>query len=153
MILPCMSWQPDAVPVSRATKAASSCQDASALPDKWRLWTVALTIKQPWAWLIVAGHKDIENRNWPTKFRGRFIIHASRHWSPSGARFARKLGIELPDDLPRGGIIGSAELVDCVTEHESPWFEGRYGFVLAKPQALPFKKRLGATFFWKLARR
>lgn len=24
----------------------------------------ALSIKQPWAWLICAGYKDIENRNW-----------------------------------------------------------------------------------------
>jgi ASCH domain len=37
----------------------------------------ALPIRQPYAWLIVNGHKDIENRAWPTKFRGRVLIHAS----------------------------------------------------------------------------
>ena len=38
----------------------------------------ALSIRQPWAWLIVNGFKDIENRTWPTKFRGRVLVHASK---------------------------------------------------------------------------
>ncbi len=38
----------------------------------------ALSIMQPWAWLIVNGHKDIENRNWPTRFRGPVYIHAGK---------------------------------------------------------------------------
>jgi hypothetical protein len=38
----------------------------------------ALSIKQPWAWLIVSGHKDIENRNCPTRFRGRLLVHAGK---------------------------------------------------------------------------
>ena len=36
----------------------------------------ALSIRQPWAWLIVNGHKDIENRSWRTKYRGPFLVHA-----------------------------------------------------------------------------
>ncbi|WP_206002040.1 ASCH domain-containing protein [Paraburkholderia aromaticivorans] len=41
----------------------------------------ALSIRQPWAWLIVKGHKDIENRTWSTRFRGRVLIHAgARLW-------------------------------------------------------------------------
>ena len=38
----------------------------------------ALSIRQPWAWLIVHGRKDIENRSWRTKFRGRFLVHAAQ---------------------------------------------------------------------------
>ena len=38
----------------------------------------ALSIRQPWAWLIVNGHKDIENRDWPTNFRGRLLVHAGQ---------------------------------------------------------------------------
>lgn len=38
----------------------------------------ALSIRQPWAWLIVHGGKDIENRSWHTKFRGRFLVHAAK---------------------------------------------------------------------------
>lgn len=37
-----------------------------------------LSIRQPWAWLIMTGLKDIENRTWNTDFRGRFAIHASK---------------------------------------------------------------------------
>lgn len=41
----------------------------------------ALSIRQPGAWLIVNGHKDIENRDWPTtNFRGRLLVHADQPW-------------------------------------------------------------------------
>ena len=39
---------------------------------------VALSIRQPWAWLIVNGYKDIENRNWKTNFRGKILVHAAK---------------------------------------------------------------------------
>jgi len=38
----------------------------------------ALSIIQPWAWLITRGYKDIENRGWYTPYRGRFLVHASK---------------------------------------------------------------------------
>jgi len=41
-------------------------------------------------------------------------------------------------NIERGGIIGSVEIVDCVTESNSRWFMGRYGFVLRDPKPLPF---------------
>ena len=40
----------------------------------------ALTIKQPWASLIAHGVKDIENRTWKTKYRGKILIHAAATW-------------------------------------------------------------------------
>jgi hypothetical protein len=39
---------------------------------------VCLSIRQPWAWLVAHGWKNIENRTWPTGFRGRFLIHAAK---------------------------------------------------------------------------
>lgn len=39
---------------------------------------LALSIRQPWAWLIINGGKDIENRDWPTKFRSRILVHAGK---------------------------------------------------------------------------
>lgn len=73
----------------------------------------ALSIKQPWAALLVHGLKTIEVRKWPTARRGPILIHAAR----------------VPDDRPhgwqmltpelrpaadlRGGIIGAAEIVEC----------------------------------------
>ncbi len=114
----------------------------------------ALSIRQPWAWLILNAGKDIENRQWATKYRGRILIHASKGMTRAeydgAASYAWACGfvhrVAPFDDLPRGGIVGEAEIVDCVTTSDSPWFVGDYGFVLrnAKPLPyLPFKGRLG----------
>lgn len=116
-----------------------------------------LSIKQPWAWLIIHKGKNIENRTWGTKFRGRFQVHASagctRKERAEAVEFALQRGVikdysEVPpiDELKRGGIIGSVELVNVVTYSDSPWFAGPKGFVLRQPKPLPFvatKGRLG----------
>ena len=57
-------------------------------------------------------------------------------------------GVEFSDvkHIERGGIVGQANLVDCVTESTSEWFDSPYGFVLENAQPLPFqpcKGRLG----------
>lgn len=60
--------------------------------------------------------------------------------------YARKRGVELPDEFELGGIVGSVRLEDCVRKSRSKWFEGPVGFVLAKPRRLPFtplKGKLG----------
>jgi len=115
---------------------------------------LALSIRQPWAWLIINGGKDIENRDWPTKFRGRILVHAGKGMtrdefdSAAIFSFGRTGTAKLPppDELQRGGIIGSVEIVDCVKHSGSHWFVGTYGFVLRDPRPLPFtpwKGRLG----------
>lgn len=117
---------------------------------------IALSIRQPWAWLIVNGGKDIENRNWPSTFRGRFAIHAAKRCTNAEYQEAKQfmarvgLTVELPPlaDLERGGIIGVVELVDCVKKSESPWFFGPYGFVLANAEPLPFEPCKGALKFF-----
>jgi hypothetical protein len=48
------------------------------------------------------------------------------------------LAASLTDFHKAGGIVGIAEITDCVTEYESPWFTGKYGFVLANARSLPF---------------
>ena len=108
----------------------------------------ALSIRQPWAWLIVNGHKDIENRSWKTNFRGRVAVHAAKAINRSVYEEAKKLFPDLPDisDLQRGGIVGTVEITDCVTESSSPWFHGKNGFVLGNPAPcafIPMKGRLG----------
>lgn len=88
---------------------------------------IALSIRQPWAWLILHNGKDIENREWPTKFRGRVLVHAGKGMTEAEYEDAlifahfRKTGC-LPNwaDLERGGIVGSVEIVGCVTESASP---------------------------------
>ena len=107
----------------------------------------AISIKQPWASLIVHGIKDIENRTWATKYRGKVLIHASGTWfkypnsdSTLGDLFTdfqwekirenydkNLYSILEPkaiiDRLPTSAIIGEVEIIDCVINHESIWAE------------------------------
>ena len=119
----------------------------------------ALSIRQPWAWLIVHGGKDIENRSWHTKHRGRFLVHASKGMTNKeycdGLEFAMRAGdIQLLRDFPtsqemlRGGIIGSVELVDSVDTSDSPWYMGEKAFVLRDPKPLPFTPLKGRLSFF-----
>lgn len=119
----------------------------------------ALSIRQPWAWLIIHAEplfrKDIENRNRRTSFRGRFLVHAAKGMTrceyKNGLDFASHCGVEnVPsfEELERGGIIGSSELVDCVADHPSPWFEGPYGYVLRDSRPLPFVRVVGQLGFF-----
>ncbi len=111
----------------------------------------ALSIRQPWAWLVVNGCKDVENRTWPTRFRGRIYVHAGRQAAPEDfprlRSYVRESGIIVPDDLPRGAIVGEVTITGCVTAAESPWFSGPFGFTLADPAAyavpIPYRGRLG----------
>jgi ASCH domain-containing protein len=90
----------------------------------------AISIKPPWAWAIIHGGKDIENRTWATRYRGPLLIHAGKAMTRSDyERVVSHLeedGIVAPHrhELERGGIIGIVELIDCVEAHTSPWFGG-----------------------------
>ena len=113
----------------------------------------ALSIRQPWAWLIVNGYKDIENRDWTTKFRGRFLVHAAFKFDYEGYEYVKKnFKVKLPEinEFLRGGLIGSVELTDVVTESESEWFEGKYGFVLEKPRPMSFVELKGQQKFFTI---
>lgn len=114
----------------------------------------ALSIRQPWAWLIVNGYKDVENRTWPTNFRGRFLIHAGKHLDPAMEKIRRdieaRFHIKLPEDFERKGIVGEAELVDCVKKCPSAWFSGPYGFVLKNAKPLKFRPLPGRLSFFEV---
>lgn len=121
----------------------------------------AITVKQPWASLIVHCIKDIENRTWLTHFRGRVPIHAA-------GSHGRKFSVDLTDaqmeaafgtiakeamlgNLPFGSIIGSVEIVDCVVNHPSIWAEHNvYNWVLANPIIFenPIENVKGKLSFW-----
>lgn len=126
----------------------------------------AISIRQPWAWAIIHAGKDIENRDWPTRYRGPVCIHAAKGMTQGeyddanrfiqnvlGLRdqywFDRWLGVTAaPCKLDRGGIIGVAEIVDCVDASPSPWFMGRYGFVLRNVRPIDFIPVKGALGFF-----
>lgn len=50
--------------------------------------------------------------------------------------------------LERGGVVGEAEVVDCVRQSPSRWFVGEYGFVLRNPKATQFRQIKGALGFF-----
>jgi hypothetical protein len=123
--------------------------------------TLALSIRQPWASLILLAGKNIENRKWGTRVRGPLLIHAAKGMTRrecldamdfADANGFRRIGHLLnsfePDNLPRGGIIGSVNLTDCVYQSDSPWFQGPYGFVLCDPRPLPFVPFTGQLGFF-----
>ena len=118
----------------------------------------ALSIRQPWAWLIIHGGKDIENRSWRTHRRGRIWVHASSK-AVTAAEYeefsgiCRQRGIRgypAREDFKIGGIVGSVEIVDCVTESRSFWFGGEYGFVLKNARLTRFRAMKGRLGFFEV---
>ena len=117
----------------------------------------ALSIRQPWAWLIAKRFKDVENRTWSTRFRGRIYVHAGKalddYWDI--LTMADRLGWTVKEvntwfittAFGRGAIVGEVDIVDCVEQSDSPWFEEPHGFVLANPlyyqTPIPYKGKQG----------
>lgn len=84
--------------------------------------------------------KDIENRTWSTKFRGRVIIHASKTFNMGHYQWMVKNNLCVDmitfglGFFVQGALIGEVDIIDCVRGHSSPWaFSDQYNFVLANP--------------------
>ena len=122
------------------------------LPDR------ALSIRQPWAWLVATGRKEIENRPRAHPFRGEFLIHASLTADRDalfdvfdGAHPVTGEDLDFvvpPLELHRGGYVGIAEVVDCVTTSDSPWFVGPFGFVIRNARPIEFIPAKGMLGFY-----
>lgn len=124
--------------------------------------SLALSVRQPWAWAIIHAGKAIENRSpgavkWMSPLSGRRAIHASKGMTreeyEEGRDFMASIGVicPAPADLLRGGIIGSVRVVDCVRASDSKWFFGPRGLVLKSPEPCAFVAAAGALgyFSWK----
>ena len=70
----------------------------------------ALTIKEPWASLIINGYKKYEFRSWKTKYRGKILIHAGMSLEKDAAKRFSKYNLEYY----KGAIIGEATITDCI---------------------------------------
>jgi hypothetical protein len=93
-------------------------------------------VRQPWAWAIVTGFKDVENRTRRTNHRGPLLIHAARQMDPEGFKNLWELGVyrKLPNQLALGALVGVVEIVDCVTDADSPWANSSsWHWVLRRP--------------------
>lgn len=114
----------------------------------------ALSIRQPWAWLIAHGHKDVENRSWPTAHRGDTLIHASKIFDAGGLASVLlafpHLRALLPAQYELGGIVGIVQVVGCADHSASPWFTGPYGFRLYGARPLPLVPTRGELGFFKV---
>lgn len=132
---------------------------------------IALAIRQPFAFLIAEGFKEVENRSRRTNYRVPVLIHASKSPAMSAEALERVLvtrrgGVsagELIRTLDRyyevaksggstirtGGIIGRVDIVDCVRDYDSPWaIPGQWHWVLANPVILPFQPCKGQLNFF-----
>ena len=103
-----------------------------------------LSVRQPWAELIVSGVKDVENRSMVTHHRGPLLIHASL--SKNDPEFFTDYDVHL--DVPRGAIVGVVNVVDCSSELRSEWHEdGSYGWYLEDAKRfekpIPYKGAVG----------
>ena len=126
----------------------------------------ALSLKQPWATLLVHGLKTIEVRRWPTARRERILIHAARVPDERPEAWARVPEPLRPMAEQLGGIIGAGDLTGCITYrsldafaadqprhlNELSWFEEPvlYGFVFANLGVLPFRPYPGWMRFFRV---
>jgi hypothetical protein len=124
----------------------------------------ALSLKQPWATLLVHGLKSIEVRRWPTARRGRILIHAARV-SDTRAEAWSLVPVELKTEAQvTGGLIGAGDLIECMAYHtrdafaadqarhlnDPAWFQPPvlYGFRFADLAVLPFRSYPGWMRFF-----
>jgi hypothetical protein len=148
---------------STAAGAAESVRLRQMEAREGRCMIPCLSVRQPWAWLIIYGGKTIENRTWSTQKRGRIGIHAGKGMTQ--AEYADVISflyfrdmddvIDLlprPLELERGAVIGTVDLTGCVeqdtcTREDRRWFIGPHGLVLRDPKPLakpvPWKGALG----------
>lgn len=126
-----------------------------------QLSTFVLTVKQPYAWAIVNGWKDCENRGWSSKFIGRVLIHASKAPSEDyyeiGMRIFDTFGVSVPkiEDLDLGKIVGVARFSQQVGRHGAKglgWFTGPRAWPIdwARPFPEPIDAR-GMQGLWRVS--
>lgn len=128
----------------------------------------AISIRQPWAWLIVHGAKVVENRSWATSYRGPLLIHAAKgctldEWSDAW-EYIQEVhpGVLRVYNPPthlaclRGGIVGVVDQTGCIDnadQVDSPdycsWAEpGQWHHLYSNPRTLPFMPCRGSLGLW-----
>lgn len=110
---------------------------------------------QPYAWLVANGFLSIDDRTWPTSYRGALAIHASKKFHEAYYSFLTEhtnWPLPNPSDFEQGGVVGVARLANCIAPtlpagSPMPRLElrrshfgapGHYGFVLEEPRTISF---------------
>ncbi len=118
---------------------------------------LALSVRRPWAQLIIGGHKAVENRSWVAAYRARLWVHGGQRWDPEGADLAAHIGlVEFTDPTAcPTGYLGTVELVGAHAAAPTrrccrPWGQagpGVWHWQMADPRPLaepvPGSGRLG----------
>ena len=112
-----------------------------------------LTIKQPWATLIIDGYKKYEFRSWKTNYRGKILIHAGKSLEKEhNSKFEI---YNLHHEY--GAIIGEADLIDCIKvdnefqeklEQENKLVYGNHGHVANYAWKLENIKKYDNLYKW-----
>jgi len=128
----------------------------------------ALSLRQPCAWLVVHGGKNIENRRWLRREfpRGPILLHAAQGMTgaeyTAAVRFAQRVapGIIVPParDLPRGGFVGRCRITGVLSFDERmyfdlprPWaMDGQYSYSLVDVAPVPFVPARGELSFYRV---
>ncbi len=124
----------------------------------------ALSLKQPWAELVVSGKKTIEVRSWATKIRGPVLVHAARIADPRPEAWKWITDDMRPLTELTGGVIGQVELADCIAYpdqtkfaadrnrhlNDPAWFQerGLFGFIFNNAVRRPFHSWTGNVRFF-----
>lgn len=105
---------------------------------------------QPYAWMVVNGYTDVDDRTWPCDYRGILAIHASKTFSQGYYDYCvHVLGVKLPppEELERGGIVGTVNITGCLrpgeptevpAERRAHGGPNCYGFVFEDAKIIPF---------------
>lgn len=123
-----------------------------------------LSVRQPYASLLVNGIKDVENRSRYCRYRGTLLIHAStkEHEVLKTLRKQNKFSSvdidtmvqmdEVDENDLYGCIIGSVEVVDCVVDSKSEWaMKGCYHIVCKNEMKFehPIRNVKGKLGIWE----
>ena len=101
----------------------------------------ALTIKEPWASLIIEGYKEYEFRSWKTNYRGKILIHAGLTVEKEYLERFKDYNIHLKP----GYILGEVELLDCIPVTEK--FENE---LTEKDEKVYGKSKQRRGYAWKI---
>jgi len=123
----------------------------------------AISVRQPWAWAIAEGGKNIENRVWRSFVSGWAFLHVAKfdtagYWEAMKERILRtspRLEMIYPhrNMLKRGGVIGAIKVSPSIhnsSQSDNPWaFLNEWGIPISEFRRLPFLPCKGQLRWFK----
>lgn len=137
----------DNPPAPASPKTREAVLVSNDIPDAELPQAMILTVKQPWATALIAHGKDVENRSWPTYYRGWVLVHAGKSIDTV---VPPRYNLPDPMTLPLGSVIGAIYLRDSRRNVPSVWAEPGcwhwrhdLAFALTLPAPIPWRGMQG----------